>query len=99
MSLKQLIIASTAAITFTLPAILPAESTEYRNAAEDARAATKGSVAGDQFKDRKVEEATAADAKYQANRTEANRVARDRAEQEAADVIDRANEVDRGSRR
>lgn len=44
-----------------------------------------------QYKQRKVAEATAADERYHANRTEANRVARDRAEAEAAAAIQAVN--------
>jgi hypothetical protein len=67
--------------------------------AESAAAqATADFEAANAFKYRKMEEATGADARFQANRTQANMIARDRAEAEAADAIraaqmaqDRAN--------
>ncbi|WP_216644763.1 hypothetical protein [Candidatus Thiodictyon syntrophicum] len=49
------------------------------------------SDSADQYKQLKVDEATAADARYHANRTEPNRQARDQAEAQAGAAIERAN--------
>ena len=51
----------------------------------------QGTGSAEQYKHMKVDEATAADSKFHANRTEANMIARDKAESEASAAIERAN--------
>ena len=94
MSFKHLIVSSAAAIAVALSgagfaetasdqATAAAENQERDNAAADAATGQpSGSV--EDYKQQKVEEATAADAKFHANRTEANMRARDKAESDAA---------------
>jgi hypothetical protein len=56
---------------------------EQTDAATDAANQQPAGTA-EQYKDMKVDEATAADEKFHANRTQANMLARDKAEAEAA---------------
>ncbi len=79
MSLKSIIAPSVAAITVVLSGALGAQT-----AAEDAAAAQA-------YMRMKIDEATAADDKFHANRTQANMLARDKAEAEAAEAINRAH--------
>lgn len=60
-----------------------AETQERANVAADSASGQPAGTA-EQYKHEKVDEATAADAKFHANRTEANMHARDKAEAEAA---------------
>jgi hypothetical protein len=94
MSVKHLIVSSAAAIAVALSgagfaetasdqATEAAETQERANAAADA-ATGQPSGSAEDYKHLKVDEATAADAKFHANRTEANMRARDKAEADAA---------------
>ncbi len=94
MSLKHLIVSSAAAMTVALSGALVAETASDKATAA-AEAQERANVTADtasgqptgtaeQYKHEKVDEATAADAKFHANRTEANMQARDKAEAEAA---------------
>lgn len=94
MSFKNLIVSSAAAMTVALSAAAFAETASDK-AAAGAEAQERANVAADtasgqpagtaeQYKHQKVDEATAADAKFHANRTEANMKARDKAESDAA---------------
>jgi hypothetical protein len=93
MSFKHLIVSSVAAIAVALSGVGFAETAsdqataaatqERANAATDAVTGQTSGTAED-YKHMKVDEATAADAKFHANRTEANMLARDKAEAEAA---------------
>jgi hypothetical protein len=94
MSFKHLIVSSTAAIAVALSGVgfaetasdqaaAVAETQERANAAADAATGQTPGTAED-YKHMKVDEATAADAKFHANRTEANMRARDKAEADAA---------------
>lgn len=100
MSMHRLIVTSAAAMSMALSGALFAQTAAQNNAAtvtqEQANKAAKpvdpappGSA--EAYKHQKVDEATAADAKFHANRTGANMQARDRAEAEAAVAIDKAN--------
>jgi hypothetical protein len=79
MSLKHTIVAVAAAMTITLSGTLGAQS-----AADEAAAAQA-------YSRMKVDEATAADDKFHANRTQANMLARDKAEAEAAAAVEKAH--------
>lgn len=109
MSIKYIIFTSGAALTLALSGALYAQS-----AADQANTAAKAqeqayqavdnadqqpSGTAEKFKNMKVDEATAADAKFHANRTEANMQARDQAEAEAAAAIDRVKSVDNTGQR
>jgi uncharacterized protein (UPF0333 family) len=86
MSMKYVILTSTAVLAIGLSGI-PLAQTASDQAAAAAAAQEQADAATDtakQYKDMKVDEATAADAKFQANRTQANMLARDKAEAEAA---------------
>ena len=83
MSLKHAIVSSAAAITLSVSGALWAqtgEQTEAQAAAEEAAAARA-------YMRQKIDEATAADDKFHANRTQANMIARDKAEADAAEAI------------
>ena len=95
MSLKYLILIATAAMTIALAGGVLAQQTAADRADAAATAQERKDVATDtanqqpagtaeRNKDTLVDEATAADAKYHASRTEANRQARDQAEAAAA---------------
>jgi hypothetical protein len=79
MSLKHVIVTFAAAMTISLSGALCAQT-----AAEEAAAAQA-------YKRMKMDEATAADDRFHANRTEANMIARDKAEAEAAEAIREAH--------
>jgi len=81
MSMKQLILTSAAALAITLSATSAAQTA----------AAPQTPAGAEQYKHEKVDAATAADARYHANRTEPNRQARDQAQAEASAAIERAN--------
>ena len=81
MSMKYSIVTGAAVIAIALSGALCAQTP----------ADQQPSGSAEQYKELKVDEATAADAKYHANRTEPNRQARDQAEAEAAAAIERAN--------
>lgn len=81
MSMKHWIVTSAAALTIAL------SGTPFAQNGADQQ--PPGSA--EQYKQMKVDEATAADSKYHANRTEPNRQARDKAESEATAAIERAN--------
>jgi len=80
MSLKHVIVTFAAAMTISLSGALCAQT-----AAEEAAAAAQA------YKRMKMDEATAADDRFHANRTEANMIARDKAEAEAAEAIREAH--------
>jgi hypothetical protein len=94
MSMKHVILTSAAVLAIGLSGIPVAQTTSDQAAAaavaqEQADAATdtanqQPAGTAEQYKDMKVEEATAADEKFHANRTEANMLARDKAEADAA---------------
>jgi hypothetical protein len=104
MSIKQVIVSATAALTIALSGALFAEidseqaaaaatAQEQADAAADAAAqAAPGTT--EQYKQMKVDEATAADEKFHANRTEANMRARDKAEADAAAAAGMAHPTD-----
>ena len=79
MSLKHVIVTFAAAMTISLSGALCAQT-----AAEEAAAAQA-------YKRMKMDEATAADDRFHANSTEANMLARDKAEAEAAEAIQEAH--------
>jgi len=81
MSMKHLIVTSAAALAIALSVTSAAQTAAEQQTPVDA----------EQYKHMKVDAATAADAKYHANRTEPNRQARDQAEAEASAAIERAN--------
>jgi hypothetical protein len=94
MSFKHLIVSSAAAMAVALSGAGFAETAseqgataaatqERANAAADA-ATGQPSGSAEDYKHMKVDEATAADAKFHANRTEANMRTRDKAEADAA---------------
>lgn len=86
MSLKHLIVTLVAGMTMSVCSTLFAQT-----AADEAAAAQE-------YKRMKMDEATAADDKFHANRTQANMVARDKAEAEAAEAIKNAQAaMDRAS--
>lgn len=107
MHAKQTISTATAALTLILSATAMAEQGPAAQGAmgqESAEAAAVReriyasgsqseplSASDDAEKKAKVDAATAADARYHANRTEANRVARDQAEAEAGATIRELN--------
>jgi hypothetical protein len=62
-----------------------------QTASEDAVAAREAAAAAQAYARTKMDEATATDDKFHANRTEANMVARDKAEAEAAEAIKEAH--------
>ena len=94
MSIKQIIVSATTAMTIALSGALFAETASEQAAAAAAAqgqadaaadaAAQQAPGTTEQYKEMKVDEATAADEKFHANRTEANMLARDKAEAEAA---------------
>jgi Flp pilus assembly protein TadG len=94
MSMKQAILTSAAVLAIGLSGISLAQTASDQAAAaaaaqEQADAATdtvnqQPAGTAQQYKDMKVDEATAADEKFHANRTQANMLARDKAEAEAA---------------
>ncbi len=86
MSMKHAILASAAVLAIGLSGI-PLAQTASDQAATPAAAQEQADAATDtaeHYKDMKVDEATAADEKFHANRTQANMLARDKAEAEAA---------------
>lgn len=102
MSIKQVIVSTTAAMTIALSGALFAETASeaaaaaagvQADAAADA-AAQQAPGTAEQYLQRKVDEATAADEKFHANRTEANMRARDKAEAEAAAAAGMAHPTD-----
>jgi hypothetical protein len=108
MSIKQVIVSTTAAMTIALSGALFAETAseqaaaaataqEQADAAADA-AAQQAPGTTEQYKQMKVDEATAADDKFHANRTDANMRARDKAEAEAAAAAGMAHPTDPASR-
>jgi hypothetical protein len=84
--------AAATAIPVTVPPASSAPPTEDEAAAVKA-AADEATTAQD-YKRRKMGEATAADDTFHANRTQANMLARDRAEAEAAEAIRAAQAAD-----
>ncbi|MFZ0791052.1 MAG: hypothetical protein WAM94_15680 [Chromatiaceae bacterium] len=86
MPLKHVILAFAAAMTISLSGALCAQT-----AVEDAVAAEEAAAAAQAYKRMKMDEATAADDRFHANRTEANMLARDKAEAEAAEAIQEAH--------
>ena len=108
MSIKHVIVSTTAAMTIALSGALFAETAseqaaaaasaqERVDAAADA-AAQQAPGTTEQYKQMKVDEATAADEKFHANRTDANMRARDKAEAEAAAAAGMANPMDQTGR-
>lgn len=104
MPIKRLIVSTAAAMTITLSGALFAETASEQaaaaasaqqqvDAAADA-AAQQAPGTTEQYKQMKVDEATAADEKFHANRTEANMRARDKAEAEAAAAAGMAHPTD-----
>jgi hypothetical protein len=81
MSLKHLILTSAAAMAIGLCGAPMAQTPA--NVSNDT-AGQHPNLTADEYKHMKVDEATAADEKFHANRTEANMQARDKAEAEAA---------------
>jgi hypothetical protein len=74
---------------------LPASSASpTEDAAAGVKAAADEAAAAQDYKRRKMNEATAADDKFHANRSQANMLARDRAEAEAAEAIRTAQAAD-----
>ncbi len=59
--------------------------------ASAVQVAEDDAVTAQEYKRQKMDEATAADDKFHANRTQANMIARDKSEAEAAAAIDRAH--------
>lgn len=85
MSLKRVIVTFAAAATIALSGALFAQTAAEETAAAEAAAAAQA------YKRMKMDEATAADDRFHANRTEANMLARDKAEAEAAEAIQEAH--------
>jgi hypothetical protein len=85
MSLKHVIVTFAVAMTVSLSGALCAQT-----AADEAAAAQVE-------KRMKMDEATAADDKFHADRTQANMLARDKAEAEAAEAIDKAHAAAEGA--
>lgn len=79
MSMKHPIVPFAAAVTLCLSSALCAQT------------ATDEAAAAQAYKRMKMDEATAADDKFHANRTQANMLARDQAEAEAAEAIKQAH--------
>ena len=103
MSMKQVILTSAAVLAIGLSGV-PLAQTAAEQAAVTAAAQEQADAATDranqqpagsaeQYKHMKVDEATAADEKFHANRTEANMLARDKAEAEAAAAAGMAEPV------
>jgi hypothetical protein len=86
MPLKNSIVTLAAGMAISLSGTLWAQT-----AAEDAVAAREAATAAQAYARTKMDEATAADDKFHANRTEANMVARDKAEADAAEAIKEAH--------
>ena len=102
MSIKQIIVSTGTAMTIALSGALFAETAseaaaatarEQADAAADAAALVAPGTT-EQDRQMKVDEATAADEKFHANRTEANMRARDKAEAEAAAAAGMAQPTD-----
>lgn len=87
MSLKHAIVSSAAAITLSIAGALWAQTGEQTEAQAAAQVAAEEAAAARAYMRQKMDEATAADDKFHANRTQANMIARDKAEAEAADAI------------
>ncbi len=97
MYMKQKILTSAAVLAIGLSGMPLAQSASDQTAGaaatpmqadETTATATQQSAdAAEQYKHMKVDEATAADEKFHANRTQANMIARDKAEAEAAAAI------------
>jgi hypothetical protein len=81
MSLKHLILTSAAVMALGLCGAPMAQTAA--DVSKDT-ASQHPNLTAEEYKDMKVDEATAADEKFHANRTEANMRARDKAEAEAA---------------
>jgi hypothetical protein len=81
-SIKHLIVTFAAAMTISLSSALSAQT------------ATDEAAAAQEYKRMKMDEATAADDKFHANRTQANMLARDKAEAEAAQAIKQAHDAE-----
>ena len=81
-SMKHVIITVAAAMTLSLSSVLCAQT------------ATDDAAAAQAYKRMKMDEATAADDKFHANRTQANMLARVKAEAEAADAVKKAHEAE-----
>jgi hypothetical protein len=108
MSNRQIIVSIGTAMTIALSGGLFAETASEQaaaaasaqkevDAAADA-AAQQAPGTTEQYKQMKVDEATAADEKFHANRTEANMHARDKAEADAAAAAGMAQPADRTGR-
>ena len=101
MSMKHVILTSAAVLAIGLSGIPLAQTASDQAAAaaaaqEQADAATDTAIqqsadTAEQYKHMKVDEATAADEKFHANRTQANMLARDKAEAEAAAAITKSH--------
>ena len=102
MSIKQVIVSTTAAMTIALSGALFAETASEQAAAaaggQTDAAAQQAPGNAEQYLQMKVDEATAADEKFHANRTGANMRARDKAEAEAAAAAGMAHPTDPASR-
>lgn len=103
MSIKQHIVSTTAAMTIALSGALfaqpPSEPAPAAAAGGQADAAAQQAPGNaEQYLQKKVDEATAADEKFHANRTGANMRARDKAEAEAAAAAGMAHPTDPTSR-
>lgn len=85
MSLKHVIVTFAATMTISVCGALCAQT------------ATDEAAAAQDYKRMKMDEATAADDKFHANRTQANMIARDKAEAEAAAAIEKANKAAEGA--
>jgi hypothetical protein len=98
MSIKQVIVSTSAAVTIALSGALFAETASEQAAAaaggQTDAAAQQAPGTTEQYKQMKVDEATAADEKFHANRTEANMRARDKAEADAAAAAGMAHPMD-----
>jgi hypothetical protein len=87
MSLKHAIASSAAAIILSVSGALWAQTGAQTDAQAAAQTAAEEAEAARTYMRQKIDEATAADDKFHANRTQPNMIARDKAEAEAAEAI------------
>ncbi len=87
MSMKHAIVSSAVALTLSASGALWAQTGALTDAQAAAQTAAEEAAAARAYMRQKIDEATAADDKFHANRTQANMIARDKAEAEAAEAI------------
>lgn len=87
MSLQYAIVRSAAAMTIVVSGALWAQTDAQTMPPSAATSAAEEAAAARAYMRQKIDAATAADDKFHANRTQANMIARDKAEAEAAEAI------------